>query len=152
MYMYVLKYLQISLQVCRSLCDPCLSLSQEEEEEEKIRAKKSIKLLKVGSGTALDTYFCVRTVIILAFATYFQVLATITPTNFSSKEVCEQLVSLIRNEDIDIGSEKHSQILLVLTILLFCFAASPMLQILTLAGEHIDKSITGYTCPPIAVL
>ena len=34
----------------------------------------------------------------------FQVLATINPSNFGSQEVCEPLVSLIRNEDLEIGT------------------------------------------------
>ena len=85
--------------MCGSLCDPSLSLSQEEEEEEKVKAKKTIQLLKVAAHT-LCACTCVY------FDPCLQVLATITPTNFSSKEVCEQLVSLIRNEDMDIGSGK----------------------------------------------
>lgn len=75
--------------------EPTLSESREEEEEEFQRAKKAIQLIKV--------------------------LAGIMPANFSSAEVFERLITLLRLEDKEIGKVPYNyelRIELGMTVLL----------------------------------
>ena len=59
------------------LCEPTLSQSAAEEKEEASRAKKTVHLVRV--------------------------MAEISPSQFSSSDVFENLISLLRHEDSEIG-------------------------------------------------
>ena len=59
------------------LCEPSLSQSAAEEKEETTRARKTVHLVRVLSET--------------------------TPSQFTSSEVFENLISLLRHEDSEIG-------------------------------------------------
>ena len=59
------------------LCEPSLSQTDAEEREENSRAKKTVHLVRV--------------------------LAEICPSQFTSSDVFENLISLLRHEDSEIG-------------------------------------------------
>ena len=105
------------------LCEPTLSQSAEEEEEEASRAKKTVHLVRV--------------------------MAEISPSQFSSSDVFENLISLLRHEDSEIGGWSlgvwpHQEALSLMSLSPpLCHSVGDTLQILTHTGGNIDHSIAG---------
>jgi sister-chromatid-cohesion protein PDS5 len=88
------------------LCEPSLSQSAAEERQEATRAKKTVHLLRV--------------------------LAELTPAQFASPDVFQNLLSLLRHDDAEIVGDT--------------------LQILTYTGANIDQTIAGCLQPILTKL
>ena len=81
--------------VSHELCDPTLSQTKEEDLEEFERCKKGIELLKVWYISRCDRSFsCCST---------FQMISSVEPALFYHVEVFENLLSVLRHEDCQIG-------------------------------------------------
>lgn len=100
------------------LCEPSLTQTAEEEREEAARAKRTVHLIRI--------------------------LSEVTSSQFTSSDVFENIFSLLRHEDSEIGGWS-------LGVVLHYFnspsthpsVVADTLQILTHTGANIDQSIAG---------
>lgn len=88
-YICVCRCVSALVEHCVSqLCEPSLSQTAAEEKQETARAKKTVHLVKI--------------------------LAEVTPTQFIGSEVFENLISLLRHEDSDIGEYESGEMYLLI--------------------------------------
>ena len=107
------------------LCEPSLTQTAAEEKQEAARAKRTVHLLRV--------------------------LAEFSPSQFTDSDVFQNLISLLRHDDSEIGGwgsgcgQKLLIYFLAQYITVFdSVAVDDTLQILTHTGANIDQTVAGY--------
>ena len=79
--------------VSKELCEPSLSQTEEQEQREQERCKKGLSLLKVIKGVCSNLN-----------CNCSKVIASLDSVLFHNEEVLENILSLLRHDDVTIGN------------------------------------------------